>query len=115
MKFAERADELSATNANAEEGPRERFDVVVIGAGQAGLAIGNFLARSGRRFLILDGADSIAAAWRSRWPPAVRSASPTAASSMSMPSSGRPATARITPGSSFPSRIRTDVSVTAEA
>jgi putative flavoprotein involved in K+ transport len=67
MKFAERADELSATNANAKEGPRERFDVVVIGAGQAGLAIGNFLARSGRRFLILDGADSIAAAWRSRW------------------------------------------------
>jgi putative flavoprotein involved in K+ transport len=43
------------------------FDVVVIGAGQAGLAIGNFLARQGRRFVILDRASSIAAAWRERW------------------------------------------------
>jgi putative flavoprotein involved in K+ transport len=67
MNLAERADELSATNTNAAEGSRERFDVVVIGAGQAGLAIGYFLARAGRRFLIVDGADSIAAAWRSRW------------------------------------------------
>jgi putative flavoprotein involved in K+ transport len=67
MNFAERTDELTATNTNAAEGSRERFDVVVIGAGQAGLAIGYFLARAGRRFLIVDGADSIAAAWRSRW------------------------------------------------
>jgi putative flavoprotein involved in K+ transport len=48
-------------------GPRERFDVVVVGAGQAGLAIGYGLARAGQRFLIVDGADSIGAAWRSRW------------------------------------------------
>lgn len=47
--------------------PRQRFDVVVVGAGQAGLAIGYFLARAGRRFLIVDGADSIGAAWRRRW------------------------------------------------
>jgi putative flavoprotein involved in K+ transport len=67
MNLAERADELSATNTTAAESSRERFDVVVIGAGQAGLAIGYFLARAGRRFLIVDGADSIAAAWRSRW------------------------------------------------
>lgn len=45
----------------------ERFDVVVIGAGQAGLAIGYNLARAGRRFLIVDAADSIGATWRSRW------------------------------------------------
>jgi putative flavoprotein involved in K+ transport len=43
------------------------FDVAVIGAGQAGLAIGCLLARQGRRFVILDGADSIGAAWRDRW------------------------------------------------
>src|SRR6185436_19914052 len=43
------------------------FDVVVIGAGQAGLAIGHGLARAGRRFLIVDGADAIGAAWRIRW------------------------------------------------
>ena len=45
----------------------EHFEVVVIGAGQAGLAIGYGLARQGRRFVILDAADSIGAAWRSRW------------------------------------------------
>jgi putative flavoprotein involved in K+ transport len=67
MNLAERPDELSATNSTTTEGSRERFDVVVIGAGQAGLAIGHFLARAGRRFLIVDGADSIAAAWRTRW------------------------------------------------
>jgi putative flavoprotein involved in K+ transport len=67
MNLAERTDELSATETNAAEGSRERFDVVVIGAGQAGLAIGHFLAGAGRRFLIVDGADSIAAAWRGRW------------------------------------------------
>src|SRR2546421_5214151 len=67
MNLAERADELPTTNTNEAEGSRERVEVVVIGAGQAGLAIGYFLARAGRRFLIVDGADSIAAAWRSRW------------------------------------------------
>jgi putative flavoprotein involved in K+ transport len=46
--------------------PRQE-DVVVIGAGQAGLAIGFDLARQGRRFVILDGADAIGAVWRSRW------------------------------------------------
>ena len=52
---------------HAGDEPRERFDVVVIGAGQAGLAIGPLLARRDRRFVILDGADSIGAAWRNRW------------------------------------------------
>jgi putative flavoprotein involved in K+ transport len=42
-------------------------EVAVIGAGQAGLAIGYFLKRKGRRFVILDSADSIGAAWRTRW------------------------------------------------
>lgn len=59
--------EQTAPNATAVEGPRDRFDVLVIGAGQAGLAIGYFLARAGRRFLIVDGAEAIGAAWRSRW------------------------------------------------
>ena len=43
------------------------YDVVVIGAGQAGLAIGYFLARQGKRFVILEGAGSVGAAWRARW------------------------------------------------
>jgi putative flavoprotein involved in K+ transport len=42
-------------------------EVVVIGGGQAGLAIGYFLRQQGRNFVILDEADSIAAAWRTRW------------------------------------------------
>ena len=50
-----------------DNGSPAQFDVAVIGAGQAGLAIGYFLARQGRRFVILDSADSVGAAWRSRW------------------------------------------------
>jgi putative flavoprotein involved in K+ transport len=45
----------------------DHFDVVVIGAGQAGLVIGYFLGRQGRGFVILDRASSIGAAWRERW------------------------------------------------
>lgn len=48
-------------------GTPTRFDVAVIGAGQAGLAIGCLLARQDRQFVILDGADSIGASWRDRW------------------------------------------------
>ena len=43
------------------------YDVVVIGGGQAGLAIGHHLARQGGRFTILDAAATRADAWRSRW------------------------------------------------
>ena len=49
------------------ERPGSSFGVVVIGAGQAGLAVGSFLKQEGRRFVILDSADSIGAAWRTRW------------------------------------------------
>ena len=45
----------------------ERYDVAVIGGGQAGLAIGYFLKRQGTRFVIFDSAASIGAAWRARW------------------------------------------------
>ena len=45
----------------------EHVEVVVVGGGQAGLAIGYFLARQGRRFLILEAGDSVGAAWRQRW------------------------------------------------
>jgi cation diffusion facilitator CzcD-associated flavoprotein CzcO len=42
-------------------------DVVVVGGGQAGLAIGYYLARQGRDFTILEAAAEPAAAWRERW------------------------------------------------
>jgi putative flavoprotein involved in K+ transport len=45
----------------------EQREVVVIGGGQAGLAIGYFLAKQGRRFTILEAAGEPAAAWRARW------------------------------------------------
>jgi putative flavoprotein involved in K+ transport len=43
------------------------YEVVVVGAGQAGLAIGYFLKQQGRRFVILEAADSSGSAWRDRW------------------------------------------------
>ena len=45
----------------------ERYDVIVVGAGQAGLAIGYFLAQQQRHFAILEAADTPAASWRDRW------------------------------------------------
>lgn len=57
---------VAKKNVSAEDSAR-RFDVVVIGAGQAGLAIGRLLVGQGRRVMIVDGADSIGAAWRDRW------------------------------------------------
>ena len=45
----------------------ERREVVVVGGGQAGLALGYFLARQGRDFVILEAATEPAAAWRERW------------------------------------------------
>ena len=45
----------------------EFVDTVVIGGGQAGLAMGNELARDGRDFVILDAAPRVGDAWRSRW------------------------------------------------
>jgi len=43
------------------------YDVVVIGASQAGLAIGSHLAQLGVRFVVLDAGAAIGQAWRSRW------------------------------------------------
>jgi putative flavoprotein involved in K+ transport len=42
-------------------------EVAVIGGGQAGLAMGYFLRRQGRRFVILERGGQIAPAWRERW------------------------------------------------
>ena len=45
----------------------ERADTVVIGGGQAGLALGYYLARQNRDFVILDAQGRIGDAWRRRW------------------------------------------------
>ncbi|MFL5939596.1 MAG: flavin-containing monooxygenase [Gaiellaceae bacterium] len=46
---------------------RVPYEVVVIGGGQAGLALGYHLAQQGRRFLILEREQDVAPAWRDRW------------------------------------------------
>jgi putative flavoprotein involved in K+ transport len=43
------------------------LDVLVIGAGQAGLALGHHLAQRGDDFLLLDAGPEIGHSWRSRW------------------------------------------------
>jgi putative flavoprotein involved in K+ transport len=45
----------------------EHQETVVIGGGQAGLAVGHHLARRGRQFLILDANRRVGDAWRNRW------------------------------------------------
>jgi putative flavoprotein involved in K+ transport len=45
----------------------ERFDTVVVGGDQAGLAMGYHLARQGREFLIVDAGKAIGQPWRQRW------------------------------------------------
>jgi putative flavoprotein involved in K+ transport len=45
----------------------ERFDTVVIGAGQAGLSAGYFLKQEGRSFVILDGNARVGDNWRERY------------------------------------------------
>ena len=47
--------------------PPESFDTVVIGGGQAGLALGYHLARGGRDFVILDAGNRVGDSWRNRW------------------------------------------------
>jgi putative flavoprotein involved in K+ transport len=58
---------LNSVREQLDSSPTNPFDVVVVGAGQAGLAIGHFLKRQDRRFMIVEAADSVGAAWRTRW------------------------------------------------
>ena len=59
------SDALQPAPATATTG--DDLDVIVIGGGQAGLAIGYFLAVQGRKFAIVEAAREPAAAWRARW------------------------------------------------
>lgn len=45
----------------------EKLDTIVIGAGQAGLSAGYHLAKRGKPFVILDGADRVGGSWLNRW------------------------------------------------
>ncbi|MGY1615818.1 flavin-containing monooxygenase [Geodermatophilus sp. SYSU D00691] len=47
--------------------PVEPYDVVVVGGGEAGLAAAWHLREQGFRFLVLEAAEELAHAWRTRW------------------------------------------------
>jgi putative flavoprotein involved in K+ transport len=59
--------EQGAAFVNFIAAATESFDVVVIGAGQAGLSVGYHLARRGLRFLIVDANERVGDSWRHRW------------------------------------------------
>ena len=50
-----------------EIGHDRRLDVIVIGAGQAGLAVAWHLAQGSLRFVVLEAADQLGCSWRGRW------------------------------------------------
>ena len=57
---------MTTDSVHSRDGGKH-FEVAVIGGGQTGLAVGYFLKRQGRRFVILERAGEIAPAWRERW------------------------------------------------
>ncbi len=44
-----------------------KYDTIIIGAGQAGLAAGYYLKQQGQDFVILEGNERIGDSWRARW------------------------------------------------
>jgi len=48
-------------------GDEEMLDVIVIGAGQAGLSMGYFLQQGGYNFVILNGEKRLGDTWRNRY------------------------------------------------
>uniref|UniRef100_UPI00329A5AE3 FAD-dependent oxidoreductase n=1 Tax=Salmonella enterica TaxID=28901 RepID=UPI00329A5AE3 len=45
----------------------QKYDTIVIGAGQSGLSTGYYLKQQGRDFVILEGRDRVGDVWRQRW------------------------------------------------
>jgi putative flavoprotein involved in K+ transport len=58
---------MARGDRSAEKLITEQYDTVVIGGGQAGLAMGYYLAKQGRSFIILDAGDSVGGSWHKRW------------------------------------------------
>jgi putative flavoprotein involved in K+ transport len=60
---------MTGPQGKAEEDPAgaEVLDVVVVGGGQAGLAMAWHLAQQGRRFVVLEAAPELGHVWRRRW------------------------------------------------
>src|SRR5512132_1246352 len=58
---------MTSGEASMPEREPEHIETVIIGGGQAGLAVGHHLARRGRPVLILDAHQRVGDAWRQRW------------------------------------------------
>jgi putative flavoprotein involved in K+ transport len=56
----------SRHDAGTSSKSTEEFETVVIGGGQAGLAVGYYLKKHGRSFVILDANDRVGGSWRTR-------------------------------------------------
>src|SRR4029453_5507632 len=61
------APSLTGHRSGMEHMPVDNVDVVVIGGGDAGLAIGYYLARRGLHFVILEAHTRVGDSWRKRW------------------------------------------------
>jgi putative flavoprotein involved in K+ transport len=57
----------AATTSQPHATDAEYVPTVVVGGGQAGLAVGYYLKRHGLPFVILDAHDRVGDAWRTRW------------------------------------------------
>ena len=58
---------MTTNGAHVDQPANAAFEVIVIGAGQSGLAIGRQLQQRGRTFLIVDAGGEVGHVWRSRW------------------------------------------------
>ena len=58
---------VTAATAQVVTGRVLRYDTVVIGGGQAGLALGHHLAKHDVDFVILDASSRVGDSWRNRW------------------------------------------------
>jgi hypothetical protein len=58
---------MGATKEHTALVERQEFDIVVIGAGQAGLAVGYYLRHTPYSWIILDAEPGSGAAWRHGW------------------------------------------------
>jgi putative flavoprotein involved in K+ transport len=67
MTFTDSEPQGRVAGNGSSAAARRPLDVVVIGAGQAGLAMAWFLARRGVRYLLVDSNPEVGTAWRSRW------------------------------------------------
>jgi putative flavoprotein involved in K+ transport len=69
MRAANGRPNVGRNDEEAEmSGSAERFQTVIIGGGQAGLAAGYYLKRQGHHFVILDAGERVGDSWRARWP-----------------------------------------------